>query len=213
MVYAENWLQVDSNGEVIYIDRDSIRVNNGSLYYNIRCYDDNEKDESVVTIQSINDTAGSVAACSFSDDDYYKPLIITNPERNAKSLTHIDTNSALYNANMVANILNELNEENKGPDFDLYMKEFQNKIKKYWKPPKNKESKRVVLLLTVGKNGNLLSKRVLVTSGIPEVDEAAIQAVLSASPFAPLPKEYRGESVEIQFVFDYNVISGWRWHL
>lgn len=205
VTYAEDWLQVDYNGNAVFLDRDSLTINNESLYYNIRYYDKKQKDEFVVTIQSVNDTAGRVSSCRFSDYKWDKSLAKINVKKKSKSLEHIDSNSFLYNANLVASLLNEINEENKGPDFDLYVKELQKKIKKYWNPPRNKECKRVVLLLKIGRDGKLLSKKVLFSSGFSDVDKAAIDAVLLASPFSPLPKKYLGQSIDIQFVFDYNV--------
>jgi len=39
------------------------------------------------------------------------------------------------------------------------------------------------------------------------MDAAAIEAVKASSPFEPLPKEYKGESIPIEFTFDYNIIG------
>ncbi len=93
------------------------------------------------------------------------------------------------------------------PDFGPYMRELQRRIKMAWDPPKGNESKRVVLLFKIAKDGRLLSCRVLKSSGAPNADKAALNAVHLAAPFRPLPAEYKNSSVDIQFTFDYNVFS------
>lgn len=93
------------------------------------------------------------------------------------------------------------------PDFGPYMRELQRRIKMNWDPPKGNESKRVVLLFKIAKDGRLLSCRVFKSSGLPNADKAAINAVHLAAPFRPLPAEYKGANIDIQFTFDYNVFG------
>ena len=95
----------------------------------------------------------------------------------------------------------------KEPDFGPYMKELQRRIKMNWDPPKGNESKRVVLLFKIAKDGRLLSCSVFKSSGLPNADNAAINAVKLAAPFRPLPPEYKGQNIDIQFTFDYNVFG------
>jgi TonB family protein len=95
----------------------------------------------------------------------------------------------------------------KEPDFGPYMRELQRRIKFNWNPPKGNESKRVVLLFKIAKSGQLLSCRVFRSSGLPAADQAALNAVKLTAPFRPLPAEYKGSSIDIQFTFDYNVFG------
>ena len=95
----------------------------------------------------------------------------------------------------------------KEPDFGPYMRELQRRIKMNWDPPKGNESKRVVLMFKIARDGRLLSNRVIKSSGLPAADSAAKHAVELTAPFKPLPPEYRGDSVDIQFTFDYNVFG------
>lgn len=94
------------------------------------------------------------------------------------------------------------------PDFGPYMRELQRRIKMNWDPPKGDESKRVVLMFKIAKDGRLLSCYVFKSSGLPGADKAAVNAVQASAPFRPLPAEYRSGSVDIQFTFDYNVFGG-----
>lgn len=93
------------------------------------------------------------------------------------------------------------------PDFGPYMRELQRRIKMNWDPPKGNESKRVVLLFKIAKDGRLLSVRVYKSSGIPNADKAALNAVELTAPFKPLPANFKGASIDIQFTFDYNVFG------
>ena len=93
------------------------------------------------------------------------------------------------------------------PDFGPYMRELQRKIKLNWDPPKGNESKRVVLLFKIAKDGRLLSCRVFKSSGLQSADAAALKAVELTAPFKPLPADFRGENIDIQFTFDYNVFG------
>lgn len=93
------------------------------------------------------------------------------------------------------------------PDFGPYMRELQRRIKMNWDPPKGNESKKVVLLFKIARDGRLLSVRVLKSSGLPNSDRAALSAVELTAPFKPLPTDFRGPSIDIHFTFDYNVFG------
>ncbi|MEE3349466.1 MAG: TonB family protein [Candidatus Gastranaerophilaceae bacterium] len=93
------------------------------------------------------------------------------------------------------------------PDFGPYMRDLQRRIKMNWNPPKGNESKRVVLLFKIAKDGRLLSCSVYKSSGLPSADQAALAAVKATAPFKPLPVEYKNSSIDIQFTFDYNVFG------
>ena len=96
------------------------------------------------------------------------------------------------------------------PDFGPYMRELQRRIKLNWDPPKGNESKRVVLLFKIGKDGRMLSCRVFKSSGLQSADQAALRAVELTAPFRPLPADFKGQSIDIQFTFDYNVFNASR---
>lgn len=95
----------------------------------------------------------------------------------------------------------------KEPDFGPYMRDLQRRIKMNWNPPKGNESKRVVLMFKIAKDGRLLSCSVFKSSGLQSADQAALDAVKLTAPFKPLPVEYKNSSIDIQFTFDYNVFG------
>lgn len=97
------------------------------------------------------------------------------------------------------------------PDFGPYMRELQRRIKLNWDPPKGNESKTVVLLFKIAKDGRLISCRVHKSSGLPSADQAALKAVELTAPFRPLPADFKGQNIDIQFTFDYRVFGASRY--
>lgn len=87
------------------------------------------------------------------------------------------------------------------------MRDLEQRIKRNWIPPKGDSSKRVVITFTIGRDGRLLSKSITKSSGVPLADRAAMKAIELTAPFRPLPPEFKGSSVPIEFTFDYNVLN------
>lgn len=88
-----------------------------------------------------------------------------------------------------------------------YMRELEQKIKGNWNPPKDGVTKRVVVIFTIGRDGKFLDKKITKSSGNKNADSAALRAIELTAPFRPLPKEFEGDSVPIEFTFDYNVLN------
>ncbi len=95
----------------------------------------------------------------------------------------------------------------KDPNFGPYMAELQRRIKRNWRPPRRNNSKRVILLFTIARDGRLLNLKVYKPSGERDTDKAAISAVQLSAPFKPLPRDVSGSSIDIQYTFDYNVFG------
>jgi TonB family protein len=91
-------------------------------------------------------------------------------------------------------------------DMGPWMREMQRRIKKSWFPPKGNESKRIKVTFKVSKDGSAHKVKLLSSSGVSIADDAAIQAISDASPFAPLPDGV-GDEIDINFTFDYNVFG------
>lgn len=88
-----------------------------------------------------------------------------------------------------------------------YMQDLEMKIKKNWKPPQSPKSAKIVVYFLVGRNGELLDLKLKEKSYSEKLNDSAREAVIFSAPFAPLPKEYKGNSVPIEFSFDYNVVN------
>lgn len=92
-------------------------------------------------------------------------------------------------------------------DLSDYVSQMEKKIRKSWFPPKGEETKKIILKFKINSQGAASSVRLKSSSGIMIADEAAMTAVKTASPFAPLPKG-APDPVEILFTFDYSVFGG-----
>ncbi len=92
-------------------------------------------------------------------------------------------------------------------DWGPYMLELQRRIKQNWFPPKGFESKRVVVLFKIHRDGALSHLILDKPSGSSDADQAALKAVENAAPFRHLPQG-ADEDADIQFTFDYNVFGG-----
>ena len=93
------------------------------------------------------------------------------------------------------------------PNWGPYMRDLEQRIKRNWSPPKGDSSKRVIITFTIGRDGRLLSHKVTKSSGSPLADRAALSAIELTAPFRPLPPEFKGQSIPIEFTFDYNVLN------
>ena len=94
------------------------------------------------------------------------------------------------------------------PDFGPYIAELQRRIKRNWNPPSDDRDKRIVAMFTIARDGRLLSLRIQTSSGVKVADEAALNAVRASAPFRQLPANFRGNDIDVQFIFDYNVYRG-----
>jgi TonB family protein len=96
-------------------------------------------------------------------------------------------------------------------DFGPYMADLQRKIKQSWVFPKCDNSRRVVVVFKVRKDGELTNLRLDHSSGIALADKAALLAIEHAAPFQSLPVGAPND-IDIQYTFQCNDWSG-RHHL
>ena len=94
------------------------------------------------------------------------------------------------------------------PDFGPYIAELQRRIKRNWNPPADNRNKRVVAVFTVSRSGRLVGIRIKKSSGVAVADQAATNAIRASAPFRPLPPNFRGNTIDVLFTFDYNVFNG-----
>lgn len=106
------------------------------------------------------------------------------------------------------NVVSNSDKENiKNVNFYPYMKSLEKKIKSNWEPPKVKENRSVVTLFKINKDGTINGAKILKTSGDGICDNAALMAIYKSSPVGALPKNFEGNSIDIQFNFDYKVLD------
>lgn len=63
---------------------------------------------------------------------------------------------------------------------------------------------RVYITFEIKRDGGVTSVEITQSSGIPEVDRSALRAILASNPLPPLPSDYSGSSVNVQFYFDFH---------
>ena len=56
---------------------------------------------------------------------------------------------------------------------------------------------------TVLRDGTVTNVQMLQSSGNRSVDNSALRAIQSSSPMSPLPSNYSGSSVTVEFWFDF----------
>lgn len=148
-----------------------------------------------------------------------KPILSPSPSgRSVYSQGKISTPSSSGNSTnkqttkqnitSLENINNKQNSEKQNVvDFGPYMRDMQRRIKLNWDPPKQETSNSVTLLYSLNKKGEIIKCSVLKSSGSQKVDKAAKDALFNTAPFRPLPADFKGEKIDVQFTFDYNVFG------
>jgi protein TonB len=74
---------------------------------------------------------------------------------------------------------------------------------KYEVDPKIDTARRVYIYFEITRSGQPENIRVEQSSGIPSLDQSAARALQRIDTFGPLPPEYAGRYVAVEFWFDY----------
>lgn len=90
-------------------------------------------------------------------------------------------------------------EKEKSPDMTAYMTAVKQKIQRVWRSPDVPSKCVVSILFTVDKNGALVSNAIKKSSGIPNVDQVALQTIKKSAPFPKLPEGAGKFSVDYSF--------------
>jgi TonB family protein len=64
---------------------------------------------------------------------------------------------------------------------------------------------RVAIQFIISRNGGVPKLVIADSSNVKPLDQAAVAGISASVPFQPLPVEYSGNEVRLQFVFLYNV--------
>jgi TonB family protein len=63
---------------------------------------------------------------------------------------------------------------------------------------------RVYLTFQISRDGSISDVQLTQSSGVAEVDRSALRAILASNPLPPLPNDYSGGSIGVQFYFDFH---------
>jgi protein TonB len=94
-----------------------------------------------------------------------------------------------------------------GTRFAFYVQQIQRKVSENWLKyevdPSVSQSQRVYITFDVGRDGHPSNIRVEQSSGVPSLDQSASRALQRIDTFGPLPSDYSGNKVSVEFWFDY----------
>jgi len=75
---------------------------------------------------------------------------------------------------------------------------------RYQVDPRIQSANRVFVTFDIDRGGRPSHVQIEQSSGVPSLDMSAVQAVQRISSFEPLPQDYSGSKVSVEFWFDYN---------
>jgi TonB family protein len=104
----------------------------------------------------------------------------------------------------------ELLSDPMGVDFKPYLIQILARVRKNWFaviPESARMGNRGVVLLQfiIDRTGQVPKLVIATPSGAESLDRAAVASISASVPFPPLPKDFRGKEVRLQFSFKYNV--------
>jgi len=94
-----------------------------------------------------------------------------------------------------------------GSRFAWYVRVVQQKVSENWLKyeidPRIGDAKRVYLTFNIARDGRPMDVEVEQSSGVPSLDQSAVRAIQRIDTFGPLPSDYSGNKVSVEFWFDY----------
>jgi protein TonB len=94
-----------------------------------------------------------------------------------------------------------------GSRFAWYVQAVQRKVSENWLKyevdPSIHDANRVYLTFDIARDGHPTNVQVEQSSGVPSLDISATRAIQRIDTFGPLPPEYPGSRVSVEFWFDY----------
>jgi TonB family protein len=97
-----------------------------------------------------------------------------------------------------------------GVDFKPYLIQILARVRRNWFaviPESAKMGNRgeVLLQFIIDRDGQVPKLVIATPSGAESLDRAAVAGISASVPFPPLPKEFKGKEVRLQFAFKYNI--------
>ena len=106
----------------------------------------------------------------------------------------------------------ELLSDPQGVDFKPYLITVLSAVRRNWFaviPESAKLGRRgkVLIQFAIDRSGNVPKLVIAMPSGAEALDRAAVAGVSASNPFPPLPAEFKGQQIRLQFAFLYNMPS------
>ncbi len=101
--------------------------------------------------------------------------------------------------------------DTKGVDFGPYLARVVYNVRRNWYSmipvaAKLGQKGRVAIVFEILKDGSVPQLRLIAGSGSDPLDRAAVASIRASNPFPPLPNEFTGEHLVLQFTFLYNML-------
>src|SRR5208282_4537939 len=94
-----------------------------------------------------------------------------------------------------------------GSRYSWYVQAVQRKVSESWLKyevdPRISEAKRVYATFDIARDGHASNVQIEQSSGVPSLDQSAVRALQRIDNFGPLPPDYSGSKVSVEFWFDY----------
>lgn len=105
----------------------------------------------------------------------------------------------------------ELLSDPQGVDFRPYLIRVLAAVRKNWfavipeSARMGNQRGRVLVQFSIDRSGKVPKLVISVPSGAQPLDRAAVAGISASNPFPPLPAEFKGEQIRLQFTFSYNM--------
>jgi len=94
-----------------------------------------------------------------------------------------------------------------GTKYGWYVQVIQRKVSENWLKyevdPRVSNAQRVYITFDVARDGHPFNVQVEQSSGVPSLDQSATRALQRIDTFGPLPPDYSGGKISVEYWFDY----------
>jgi periplasmic protein TonB len=94
-----------------------------------------------------------------------------------------------------------------GTAYAWYVRVVQQKVSENWLKyeidPSIRQANRVYVMFDISRSGQPGNVQVEQSSGVPSLDQSAVRAIQRIDTFGPLPPDYSGSKVTVEFWFDF----------
>jgi protein TonB len=94
-----------------------------------------------------------------------------------------------------------------GNRYAWYVRVVQQKVSENWRKyevdPRIRDARRAYITFDIARSGQPVNVEISQSSGVPSLDMSAVRAIQRIDTFGPLPTDYSGSKVSVEFWFDY----------
>ncbi|HTZ82287.1 MAG TPA: TonB family protein [Candidatus Acidoferrales bacterium] len=95
-----------------------------------------------------------------------------------------------------------------GNRYAWYVRVIQQKVAENWLKyeidPSIKAAQRVYITFDIARDGHPSNVQIEQSSGVPSLDISAVRALQRINTFGPLPQDYSGNKISVEYWFDYH---------